>query len=84
MICHIDCSDISEAKALHQKLARFLNFPQYYGHNLDALFDCITELPSPTCLYFSNWDHNEHWSTGFEAALTDAQESCPDLTVIYE
>lgn len=84
MICHIDCSNISEAKQLHRRLARFLDFPEWYGHNLDALFDCMTELPSPTRLFLSKWDHDQPWSTGFEAVLTDAQESCPELTVIYE
>ena len=74
MVCHIDCSAISDAKQLHQCLARFLNFPDWYGHNLDALYDCLTELPSPTQLSFS----------GFEAVLEDAQLDCPELTVRFE
>ena len=28
----------------HADLAQALNFPDYYGHNLDALHDCLTEL----------------------------------------
>ncbi len=28
----------------HRDLARALRFPDYYGHNLDALHDCLTEL----------------------------------------
>ena len=84
MICHIDCSGITEAKQLHQILSRFLNFPDWYGHNLDALYDCITELPSPTRLYLSGWVQHTPWATGFEAVLSDAQECCPKLTVVYE
>ena len=84
MICHIDCSNISEAKQLHHELARFLCFPEWYGHNLDALYDCITELPCPTRLYLSNWNHDAPWVTGFKAVLTDAQDSCPELAVIFK
>ena len=28
----------------HADLAQALNFPEYYGHNLDALHDCLTDL----------------------------------------
>ena len=28
----------------HEALAKALEFPAYYGHNLDALHDCLTDL----------------------------------------
>ena len=31
-------------KEAHDYLMRELNFPDYYGKNLDALYDCLTEI----------------------------------------
>ena len=42
-IITLDCKDIKTAERLHQELAQALHFPDYYGKNLDALFDCLTE-----------------------------------------
>lgn len=28
----------------HDYLMEILNFPEYYGKNLDALYDCLTEI----------------------------------------
>lgn len=28
----------------HDYLKKALNFPDYYGKNLDALYDCLTEM----------------------------------------
>ena len=31
-------------RAAHEALKEALSFPDYYGHNLDALHDCLTEM----------------------------------------
>jgi len=41
----IDCAMMTERKAAHQYLAQILELPDYYGGNLDALHDCLSELP---------------------------------------
>lgn len=84
MICHIDCSNLSHAMELHMKLAELLDFPEWYGNNLDALYDCLTDLAAPVELHLTAWDHANSWSCGFETALADAQESNPLLKVIFE
>lgn len=33
-----------DAESAHSYLAEELDFPEYYGRNLDALYDCLTDL----------------------------------------
>lgn len=40
----LDGSTAPSKEALHRHLARELNFPDWYGGNLDALFDCLTAV----------------------------------------
>ena len=37
-------SQMTDKEALHDVLARELELPEWYGRNLDALYDCLTEL----------------------------------------
>ena len=32
----------------HEYMKKSLNFPEYYGKNLDALFDCLSEIGEKT------------------------------------
>ena len=36
--------EISSEQQIHRLLADALDFPTWYGENLDALFDCITDV----------------------------------------
>lgn len=40
----LNCEKLLERKQAHLYLAEMLEFPEYYGKNLDALFDCLMEL----------------------------------------
>lgn len=40
----LDGTTAPTKEALHQHLARELAFPDWYGGNLDALFDCMTSV----------------------------------------
>lgn len=39
----LDGRRVSDRKALHQVLEEALRLPEWYGRNLDALHDCLTE-----------------------------------------
>lgn len=40
----MDAADWREPSGMHQALARLLDFPGYYGRNLDALNDCLSDV----------------------------------------
>lgn len=39
----LDLSGIRDEEAFHEYVASSLGFPEYYGRNLDALWDCLTD-----------------------------------------
>ncbi len=41
----VDLSTAADKKAVLQVIGRALQFPGWYGANLDALYDCLTDLP---------------------------------------
>ena len=42
-------------KDAHEYLQQMLDLPDYYGKNLDALYDCLTEM-GPAVFFFENAD----------------------------
>ena len=40
----VDFSDVEYFIQIHEALMRDLDFPDYYGGNLDALWDCLTDM----------------------------------------
>jgi ribonuclease inhibitor len=40
----------------HNEIKVILDFPDYYGENLDALWDCLTEIDTPTILIWYDFE----------------------------
>ena len=55
----IDGGAIFTSPVLLEALATALVFPAHYGKNLDALYDCLTEICEDTHLELRNWHHIE-------------------------
>jgi len=81
----IDCTHIETPAVLHQQLADAFSFPEWYGHNLDALYDCLSEVAEETELILSNWHALEYRLGDFSGKLVYvfhcATEDNPDLKV---
>ncbi|CAK7049250.1 barstar family protein [Phascolarctobacterium sp.] len=46
----LELQEMQSIRQLHQYLRRVLALPAYYGENLDALYDCLTEVSEPVIL----------------------------------
>ncbi len=80
----IDCKDMENPRQLHQALAQTLEFPEWYGNNLDALFDCLTEIGTPTCLTVRNIDALGIFAGGFCRVLEDARDENPVFEILFQ
>ena len=40
----LDGNVLADAEKMHDYLQEMLGFPEHYGKNLDALYDCLTDL----------------------------------------
>lgn len=52
----INCAEIKDKASLHNLFAAQLSFPDWYGANLDALFDCLTAICEPTTVTILNFE----------------------------
>ncbi len=53
--CIIHGNRISGWDALYDQLSEELALPEWFGRNLDALYDCLTMIFEPTTLVIRNW-----------------------------
>ena len=52
----INCELIETKLQLHEYIAKELSFPEYYGKNLDALYDLLTERREETLIELINFE----------------------------
>lgn len=60
-ICVLDGKKVENKEILHDHLAESLDFPKWYGRNLDALYDCLTDMQEESEIRLRNEkDLTEH------------------------
>lgn len=52
---HVDGAGLEDLPGVLAAIGEALAFPAYYGRNLDALNDCLRDLPGPTVLLWDAW-----------------------------
>lgn len=68
-ICVIDGNEMKNRDTLHDALSKKLNFPKWYGRNLDALYDCLTDMSEETEIQFWNVNALESHLGNYAKAL---------------
>lgn len=83
----IDCASIGSRADFHAAFAGVLSFPEWYGRNLDALHDCLTEIGTETHLCLLHWDAMETalggYAAGAKKAILHAAAENPRLRVSF-
>lgn len=71
-------AELAEAADAHALIARKLDFPSYYGANLDALADCLGDIDRPTrIVVVRSEDDRKPWFDDLEETIRECcQESC--------
>lgn len=55
----IDGNEIISMSDIHSIFAEELDFPEWYGKNLDALYDCLGDVTEEVEIIFENTDELE-------------------------
>lgn len=76
----LDASRMDNRKVAHAYLAEMLSFPEYYGMNLDALYDCLTDL-GETEVRFINLENADPYFEKVLRVFRDAAKRNPNLTI---
>ena len=81
----IDLSKITTKDELHAAVKEGLSFPDYYGGNLDALHDCLTDIAEPTEVTFAGYKAAKKALEAdfyhFREVFEDSAEENENLTV---
>lgn len=77
----INCAEISAMTQLHESIARDLNFPEWYGRNLDALHDCLTAITEDTRITFLHFPSLPFPTAGLLRVLRDSENENPKLEI---
>lgn len=79
MLILCDFARLGSAGSLYDYLQEELAFPAYFGRNLDALHDCLTDIGSPTRLILTG--ASAPWAQPFLPVIRDAAKRNRNLSV---
>ena len=82
----IDGKNMTDRRTSHEEIARALRFPDYYGHNLDALFDLLSTFEGKVVIKNTACALNAMGAYALSIFKTfmDAQEENRHFTITFE
>ena len=84
----VDLLEITDKSSLHNRLREKLSLPSWYGNNLDALYDVLTDMEVPACIHFLGWEKAVRrfpsYMKAFRKVLSDAEKDNPGLSIVFE
>ena len=83
----LDGLEIESLEAVHDRFAQALGLPAWYGRNLDALYDLLTERTGPVRLLVRHrealLDGLGEYGGALCRTLEDAGRANPELEVVF-
>ena len=88
LICILDGHNITDKEMLHNSLADSLRFPDWYGRNLDALYDCLSDIQEETEIRLQHAEafaeHLGRYAESFMKAVNEACRENPGIHFIID
>ena len=79
----VDCTEIAGPRDFHETIAREMNFPEWYGSNLDALHDLLAAITEETELRLLHFGILPPFARGFRRVMEDAAEENPQFQAVF-
>lgn len=81
----IDCTLMTNPDEVHDLFSQALDFPDWYGRNLDALYDLLSTYPDLELTLDNSWALGRMFRYGdnLRLALEDAERDNPFLTLVF-
>jgi ribonuclease inhibitor len=82
----LDLRSVKTQDDVHAYISERFKFPAYYGRNLDAFYDCLTDIGEYTCVgFFELEEENEitPYLQRVKRVLRDAENENRHLAVVF-
>lgn len=84
---YLNLNQYDSSEELQDAIAKSMGFPAWYGKNMDALYDCLTEISEHTCVVICNIENKpelEEYMNRVMRVFRDAEEENEALCIVIE